>query len=146
MNLIDFHIHGKGSFFKDRFANASYDDICNFFEQVAEEEDKDLVIAITEHDNFAMTYDEFKQLSTKYPRVKIALGMESNAKLSYATDGMFECAHVLLYADMSSEESIKKWFDCKELKSLSKLNTFTVRFPSPSMRAKSFIEKFNLWC
>lgn len=143
MNLIDFHVHGKGSYFKDRFANASYDDMCKFFQGVAEEEDKDVVVAFTEHDNVAITYDEFKVLREKYPRVKIVLGMESNTKLTYSTNGLYEKAHILLYADMSSEEGIKKWFDCKELKALSKFNTFIVRFPSPYLRIKDYIQKLN---
>ena len=143
MNLIDFHVHGKGSYFKDKFANASYEDICKFFQGVAEEEGKDLVVAFTDHDNVAITYDEFKRLREKYPRVKIVLGMESNAKLTYSTNGLFEKAHVLLYADMSSEEGIKKWFDCKELQALSKINTFLVRFPSPYLRIKTNVEKLN---
>ena len=143
MNLIDFHVHGKGSFFKDKFANASYDDMCAYFQGIAEEEGKDVVVAFTEHDNVAITYDEYKKLSEKYPNVKIVLGMECNTKLTYSTNGLFEQAHVLVYADMSSEEGIKKWFDCKELQALSKLNTFTVRFPTPFMKAKKYVEEFN---
>ena len=143
MNIIDFHVHGKGSFFKDKFANASYDDMCSYFQGVADEEDKDIVVAITEHDNVAMTYDEYKKLSKKYPRVKIVLGMECNTKLTFSTNGLFEQAHILVYADMSSDESIKKWFDCKELQALSKLNTFTTKFPSPYMKAKAYVDNFN---
>ena len=143
MNLIDFHVHGKGSFFKDKHANASYDDMCSYFQGIAEEEDKDVVVAFTEHDNVALTYDEYKKLSKKYPRVKIVLGIECNTKLSYSTNELFEQAHVLVYADMSSDESVKKWFDCKELQALSKLNTFKVKFPSPYMRSKTYVENFN---
>ena len=55
-------------------------------------------------------------MSKKYPHVKIIPGMESNTSLETATDGIFETAHILNYADVSSDESVKKWFDCADRK------------------------------
>ena len=125
-NIVDFHIHGIGSNYKDAFATASYDHICAYFQLLAEKRKRNVVIAFTEHDCSVITYDKYKELQKKYPNVKIMLGMEANAKLTHATDGVFEVAHILAYADMSSEESIKKWFDCKELQDISKIKTFQI--------------------
>ena len=131
-NIVDFHIHGVGSVYKDAFATASYDHICAYFQRLAESKKRNAVIAFTEHDCSIMTYKKYKELQNKYPNVKIILGMEANVKLTHATDKVFEVAHVLAYADMSSEESIKKWLDCEELKDLSKIRTFQVPTQDPS--------------
>ena len=131
-NIVDFHIHGVGSKYKDVFATASYDHICAYFQRLGEKRNREIVIAFTEHDCSVMTYNQYKELQAKYPNVKIMLGMEANTKLTRATNGVFEVAHILAYADMSNEESIKKWFDCKELKDLSKIKTFQIVRQVPS--------------
>ena len=144
-NIVDFHIHGIGSAYKDGYATASYDHICAYFQRYAESKKRKAVIAFTEHDCNIMTYEKYKELQNKYPNVKIILGMEANAKLTHATDGVFEVAHVLAYADMSSEESIKKWLDCEELKDLSKIRTFQVPTQEPSNEyiITDFCKKLN---
>ncbi len=143
-NLIDFHIHGIGSNYKDSHATASYDHICAYFQKLANEQNRNFVIALTEHECSLITFDEYKNLTKKYPNVKIMLGMEINCKLSYATKGVFEKAHILAYADMSSDESIKKWLECPELKALSKINTFRIKFPTNYEKAKTFIDQINI--
>ena len=103
MNIVDFHIHGIGSNYKDDFATASYDQICAYFENYAQKLKHNVVIALTEHDVAILTYQQYKDLSKKYPHVKIIPGMESNTSLETATDGIFETAHILNYADVSSD-------------------------------------------
>lgn len=141
-NLIDFHVHGIGSVFKDTFATASYDHICAYFQKLAEEKSTDITIALTEHDCSVITFDEYKKLTQKYPNVKLALGMESNTSLRTATDDIFGRAHVLLYADMTNDESIKKWLDCKELKDLSEINTF--QLPCNYIYVRDYCNAFNI--
>lgn len=131
-NIVDFHIHGIGSKYKDAFATASYDHICAYFERLAQKRKRDVIIAFTEHDCSVISFDQYKDLQKKYPHVKIMLGMEANAKLTHATDGVFEVAHVLAYADMSNDESVKKWLECGELKDLSKIKTFQIERQVPS--------------
>lgn len=132
MNIVDFHIHGIGSNYKDDFATASYDQICAYFENYAQKLKHNVVIALTEHDVAILTYQQYKDLSKKYPHVKIIPGMESNTSLETATDGIFETAHILNYADVSSDESVKKWFDCAEIKYLTNIKTYRLKIQYPS--------------
>ena len=140
--MIDFHIHGIGSYYKDTFATASYDHICAYFQKIADENNANFSVAITEHDVSVLSYEEYKKLQQKYPNVKLVLGMETNCNLRTATYDVFKRAHVLLYADMSSEATIKKWFECKELNDLSKINLFQI--PCNYQFVEDYCRAFNV--
>lgn len=144
-NIVDFHIHAFGSVYKDSFATASYDQVCAHFQNIAEEQKANITIAITEHDVNILTYDEYKRLCDKYPNVKIIPGMESNCKLGGVTDGIFERAHILTYADVSNEENLKKWFDCQELKDISEIRLSSKKdvLPSNSNAVKNYCNLLN---
>ena len=125
--IIDMHNHAIFSKIADADKDLSigYDQIFALMQRKAEAEGKDVVIAITEHDNFSMKKEDYLRFRKKYPNVKIILGFEANADLTTATSGAFKKAHILVYADMSSEESINKWFDSKALQGLSTIKTCT---------------------
>ena len=57
MNIVDFHIHGIGSNYKDDFATASYDQICAYFENYAQKLKHNVVIV-----------SKVKPCLEKYPR------------------------------------------------------------------------------
>jgi len=63
--------------------------------------------------------------------------MEVNTYLTKVTDCLFKKAHMLVYADMSSEEGINKWFENDKLKDLSLIKTWE----DQNLSKKLFIAK-----
>lgn len=137
--LIDLHNHAIHSQFADADKDMSidYDRIFGMLQQKAEDSNTDFIVAVTEHDNFSMTKEEFNKYRREYPNVKIILGMEVNTYLTKVTDGLFKKAHMLVYADMSSEDGINKWFDNDKLKDLTLIKTWE----DQSLSKKLFIAK-----
>jgi len=137
--LVDLHNHALYSQFADSGKDMSinYQQIFSMLQQKADESNEDFIVAVTEHDNFSMTKDEFYKYRKEYPNVKIILGMEVNTYLTKVTDCLFKKAHMLVYADMSSEEGINKWFENDKLKDLSLIKTWE----DQNLSKKLFIAK-----
>lgn len=143
--LVDFHVHGIGSRYKDNFATASFEQICAYFDNIGKQNNMNFTVAVTDHDVSTLTFEKYKELQLRYPNVKLVLGMESNCKLGAATHGVYEAAHILTYADMASDESIKQWLECQELKDISKIKAFELQYVKPSnyKMAKKFCYVLN---
>lgn len=142
---VDLHVHGGASNYVDAHATASIYEECNYFSDLAKKNNFDkMYVALTDHNTAGtvsfdakeksyktttvMTYDLYNKLKQEFPNVEPILGIEANCNLLGATDGIFKKAHITAFADMSSEESIKRWIENKDLKDLSYLKTYMLTF------------------
>src|SRR5574344_1616029 len=117
---INFHMHNIDSMQKDTFANATPEQSFEYINYNAKKYGIKNCIAFTNHDNFLwngeqLTLAKFRDIEKAYPQTDITLGAECNTSLVHATNGIFDQAHITCYANMSSDETISKWVDSKEL-------------------------------